>query len=1252
MKFRRRTAALTLNLNSKPYLPENIDVEPPAVNFPPLTLKDIVDIDNDIKAYVCDFDSPREYYWSQYLRKPQQLFVNVHSLQDAQQPWLDAAGPIEDQLDSCAERSSQRKHFDWAFLPSAVRSDAFSSEMVMDYLRSMMATSWMPSNKQEDLRLELRPTSIRGLHVPTEASQLLTQASGDALVARAESNKHALLLATWIEDKNSFCARSLPLPIDLPVPATPRGDAETGLSSSNKLSAFWEVFDAIRSNVGDKWKPSTAFVQNRLPSSVSAAVLRAPKCKKIDIGDHECSWLMSMTSSFEPVAVENLTRTLCDTRQGSIPCLPRAMPLPLDLPIRDFPKESMSNASILALQNVITDMREVVFSAVEQSNLCCKSIPVLKVPFRKALASYHIPSMPNCVTDSSTLLWGDLDDGRCDSKFGEAAVLPLFIVSPFRQVSPNSSRRQVSPNADGKLVQSLRQIFVSSSTDRFTIGGPTLALTQCARPILRTVSPSTIRYIKSSEQDKNLVLDEIKIPASSLVVEKCVGDARFFHQQAHQDVHAYNSDTDTALLGKDRFSMEEKNGVVQRAANSASRMDCAVEFVPRLLMNAEMRDDPDKKKFQDADHCDEDNNEVWQKSRKRARQDNQDTITPEVGGNECASSTYTDFPASASAQHIKELMQPNFDDSKHEGEVLVSTPPTSSTCNNGHPVKSAPGQLGDAPNRLYTREVTNDLHGSSLKTSKRPLFDEEDYPSSLDLDRPLTDIDLIEEFVCLQKGSVPIGPSKRQALPLQPQTNISRSQLIQPPTSNISQADTDSNISSVSTLLPLTGFVRSAFLEGSAHDDDNFTPSQFSMRSIRAKTIIQTLRVEHRLKMVDVAMEKPVDFALGEGLGMCVLDVTAVDSMAKVRAFTKSLISSSLRYDSLWLIIDLGSEEDDATTRKPHHEVYQKVEGPRIMVCPPKLNVTPSSQLPSTALASCLAQLSRSVWHFPCPVHVRYAWGLSQTANLIRIAADAASYGAPKTESGTRHDIEEAFNLRETTIAAQLPPLNTFSAAVTLNATASVSGNSSSGLINLLTMPHEKLKDAVPSTVSRGRLDDLFSLVHLHSPVIDTFLDIADGITIDPLQHVQDQQCSPRPCLKSEQGDLSLHDQQTYMRESKSPHAGHSIQEEFQYIEEGTSQALLHQPCSYDSYQHVNHTMDNNPLAGSFQAGLNNEQIPSSPGYLHKAFPMTPEAQQEVATTSHPLSRSIIKGREEKLGFRSDPKLRGGQTRLQWSRRD
>ena len=1243
MKFRRYATAQTSKLNSQRYLPERIEVEP-AEDFPPLTLKDIVDIDNDIKARVCDLDSLHELSWSQYLRKPQKLVVDANSLEEIQQPWLDAAIPTENQLRSVIERSSRFKHFDWAFLASTARTDAFSAELVMDYLCTMMASFRMPRNEQKDLHLELRPTTIRGVQIPAELSHLTEVKSNCAQIAPAELNKRALLLATWIEDQNSIRAQSLPLPLDLSIPLLPQ---EIDRSSCDNMPDFHEFFCAIRSKAGDGWEPPPMSLPKT--SLSSTAILRSPTYKEVHIGDHGKAWLMSMNTPFEPVAFENLTINLCNTRQAKLPS--RVMPLPLDLPIGDVSKESNGDVSTSTLHSVITDTRKVAVSVIEQSLHIWERMPDFKARFRRALVSYHIPSMPNLVIDSSTLLWDDLEDGGSVSKSGEAPVLPLFIVPTHRKVTPT----ETVLNADGNLVQSLRKIFLSSRIGQCTIGRSTYALPQCAHPNLRTMTPSIIRCKESSELDKGLIFDETNIRVSSLIVGECVDDARTFHQEARKDTHA-SPDVKSTLLHEAKISSAKNESSAERATNLIVQKDGAVELVSVFPMNAEMCRAPGGEESQDSEHYNDDKKEVYRNTKKRTRLDNHDDVLISELNNESAITNNTDTSAVVSA-HIKELVPPNHNYLKDEVEVLISTPPASSTCLSEDPTRPAVSQMEYALKRRHAREVANDLLDCSQKTPKRPLFDEGDYPSSLDLDRPLTDdVDFIEEFVSLQRGYIPIVPSKRQALPQQLQTNTSRNSLLQPHSNNSN--DADGSLSSASKIIPLIGFVRSEFLEGGVHydgdGDDDFTSTHSSIRSNRAKTIIQTLRVEHRLKMVDVAMDKPVDFALGEGLGMCVLDVTSIDSMAKVRAFTKSLISASLRYDSLWLVIDLGSEEIDATVRKTNHDSYQKVEGPRIMVCQPKLNVSPSSRLPSTALAACLAQLSRSVWHFPCPVHVRYAWGLSQTANLIRIAADAASHNVHEADSSIRHnfDSEEAFNLRETSLAAQLPPLNVYSAAISLIATSS---NSSSGLVNLLTMPIEELKDTVPSMISRGRLDDLFSLVHLQAPVDDSFLDAVGDATSDQHQNAQDQQCSSCFRCNSEQDDLLPYDQQTYTHGKYSQHAGDFSHQDFQYVE-GDTPHELGQPCSHDSYQPFLHAMDNHLHNESFSAGLSNEHIVGGPMHLHEPFPMTPEAPKEVALTPvhqlrQPLSRSAIKGQEEKLGFRSDPKLRGGQTILQWSRR-
>jgi hypothetical protein len=694
----------------------------------------------------------------------------------------------------------------------------------------------------------------------------------------------------------------------------------------------------------------------------------------------------------------------------------------------------------------------------------------------------------------------------------------------------------------------------------------------------------------------------------------------------------------------------------------------AAEVLPVLHINMEVHGALDETQSRSALHRDDDDDEEESReTNKRLRRSDHPAELETI----CASPTEKELVVEVAAQ----LTQPATsicDDSEIELTFALSTPPTSSRFFGGPLATSRPAQAVVAPKRRPAEEVPHTLLDGSQTTPKRPLFEEGDCPS-LALDLPLSDVDLIEEFVCLQRGSVPEGPRKRQALPRQAQVDLSRGTAEQTP-SNLSPSADDGVSSGASALAPLSGFVRSAFLEGEADSegsDGAGSALQKSMRATRARKLLHTLRSEHHLKVVDVAMDGAVDYALGEGLGLCLLDVAAVDSMAKVRTFTKSLISASLRYDCLWLVVDLCSEAgeaDRATTQEPR----QRVEGPRIEARPPKLNVSPSSGLPSPALASCLAQLSRSVWHFPCPVHVRYAWGLDQTAALVRTAADAAAFAAhecdPMADLSARATLEseEALSLREVALAARLPPLNAFSAAVALRAASTASESGSTILNSLLEMPLDDLKRLVPSAIARERLDDLFSLAHLEAPVAGEIEGPVDGLAYVQTLQEQDEQYFSGPQYLLEQyrppnqQNTSIHEDYPGVRHYAGDYncnawpGGASVHHGWEQGQEDLPQA--HQPPPSLSYPQGPQGGEQ-PFFEPLQAELRYGQSSRSGDQYQEPLPWTPP-KAEVRTIStpdvqyhHPASRSVIRGREEKLGFRHDPKLRGGQTVLHWSPR-
>ena len=205
--------------------------------------------------------------------------------------------------------------------------------------------------------------------------------------------------------------------------------------------------------------------------------------------------------------------------------------------------------------------------------------------------------------------------------------------------------------------------------------------------------------------------------------------------------------------------------------------------------------------------------------------------------------------------------------------------------------------------------------------------------------------------------------------------------------------------------------VQSAFLESGPEGGEGSGGSRRGEESggAYAGALLRRLRSRHRVHARDAeAVPGPLHFLLGESgaSGLLVVHPSACGDMASVRGLTRRLLSAALRCECLWLVVDLALARPQGP--KQAKQERAAVEGPRLTVKAPKRLLVESAEdkaegkaggkaggaatwLPSPAFSACLAHLSRSVWHFPCPVHVRYAWGADQVSALVRAAADHAA---------------------------------------------------------------------------------------------------------------------------------------------------------------------------------------------------------------------------------------------------------------------
>ena len=165
MKFRRRTVA-PVEVDPLP----RIDV-PPWTFPPPLTLKGIVDVDQDITIYAGDLGAASSNTsWTKALRAHPQLPIDMASLEAVQKPWLQAKEPLEDLLDSIVQQSAGINHFDWALLPTIPDTNLFSAQLVMTYVHGTTAAHSPQMGAFEPLSpLHVRrPLSSPGETVPTQ----------------------------------------------------------------------------------------------------------------------------------------------------------------------------------------------------------------------------------------------------------------------------------------------------------------------------------------------------------------------------------------------------------------------------------------------------------------------------------------------------------------------------------------------------------------------------------------------------------------------------------------------------------------------------------------------------------------------------------------------------------------------------------------------------------------------------------------------------------------------------------------------------------------------------------------------------------------------------------------------------------------------------------------------------------------------------------------------------------------------------
>ena len=568
--------------------------------------------------------------------------------------------------------------------------------------------------------------------------------------------------------------------------------------------------------------------------------------------------------------------------------------------------------------------------------------------------------------------------------------------------------------------------------------------------------------------------------------------------------------------------------------------------------------------------------------------------------------------------------------------------------------------------------------------------------------------------------------------------------------------------------------MNSAFLEGNGASSSSSSLAALSDeggfggrsgRAAYALGLLQCLRSSQGLRVVDRdfgsvgagsleggGWDGAVDFVVGEGSGVYVLDASAVSGLSKVKAFSKSIVSASVRFDELWVVIDLGERPgagapSAANSRPPPVcRGEARVQGPKIVVRAPRSVVSPASGLPDPVLSKCLSQLSRSVWHFPCPVHVRYAWGQAEAAALVRDAADAAAsaaaqrdpdgdpvarcaavdatFAAGDEEGGDGGHDDDAGD-SELAFLEALPPLNVFSASAVLSACRGGSGGGAvSGLETLLAVPtKEALQALVPRAVPRQRLDDLFGLLHLEPPRTERYFDPDLGAVSDGREgaegashgahhlssygegsgggedgglrpqgypgehsveedgrrndyHQPEESYSgneyghhrhppPPPYQEDQRRSTYLsppHDQEQAYYHHQEPHqpdgGGYEQEQEQPYFDPHYhyQHNQYHRPfqqhedqTTYDQHFQLQHYKTDGTQPSAFQ----------EPGYHHASSPFRQDSEMPNPAAhwpqdipyNQPVSRSVQKGKSDKLAFRFDPSKRGGQTVLHWEPR-
>jgi hypothetical protein len=261
--------------------------------------------------------------------------------------------------------------------------------------------------------------------------------------------------------------------------------------------------------------------------------------------------------------------------------------------------------------------------------------------------------------------------------------------------------------------------------------------------------------------------------------------------------------------------------------------------------------------------------------------------------------------------------------------------------------------------------------------------------------------------------------------------------------------------------------------------------SKFLDLSPRTAEVVNEIR-RNRVMLGDVDMGEKmscIDFVVGEGSGVCILSTNDINDMSKVRNITRDLIKASLAFDIIWLVIDMKDSLSSAVSSSIKKVENEGLEGPKIRSRKPTTTsgnseVINQHDLPSDACADALAQLARSVWHFPCSVLIRYAWTTANIVDLVLEATGDALASSLKLDASI--DVVERANLvnecsssqDDLSFLATLPSLNFYSAMVILNA---LDGNLSS----LFKMTFIDLDQLIPVTVDRVRLKELFDFIHL-----------------------------------------------------------------------------------------------------------------------------------------------------------------------------